>query len=213
MTQQKRLRKSEIGEQESMVSWNSTVQVFRGIGGDHLCQKLWRGHIQWVQRSKKENMLQSYLIPLWSLHDHREKDKTECEAIAILLKAYSYGKLSCVFVNRKADLSCLLPLPGMAFASSLTLLGTLLWYLPSTYLPNCCLPVQAIRPLITGLADTHLCLPKIYHYALDKVRPHDIYYWKAEGRERNGCGRRERGRERDRIEVGREGRWKNRFVQ
>lgn len=37
----------------------------------------------------KENLLHPYLIPLRSPHDRRRKDKTECEAIAVLLKAYS----------------------------------------------------------------------------------------------------------------------------
>lgn len=37
----------------------------------------------------KENMLHPYLIPRWSPHDCRRKEKTECEAIAALLKAYS----------------------------------------------------------------------------------------------------------------------------
>lgn len=59
-----------------------------------------RGEVKYeYSDQKKENVLLSCLIPLWFLRDHREKDSIKCETRAILLKTYSYGKLSCISVN------------------------------------------------------------------------------------------------------------------
>lgn len=74
--QQKRWRKSKIRwKQESMISWKSVVKVFIGGGGDYLCQNPWRGQIREYRGQKEKNMLQSYLILLWSLCELREKDE------------------------------------------------------------------------------------------------------------------------------------------
>lgn len=74
--QQKGWRKSRIRwKQESMMSWKSVVKVFIGGGSDYLCQKPWRGQIREYRGQKEKNMLQSYLILLWSLCELREKDE------------------------------------------------------------------------------------------------------------------------------------------